>query len=123
MEKHLKKMRSMRLVAQGQDLKAMSVEIPPCVSHSVLVKVKAAGVCHSDIHLISGVYDMGDGRKASATDGGRHLPLTPGHEIMGTVEKLGDGAESVGVKEGDQVIVYPWIGCGACRKCLSGKEN
>ena len=39
------------------------------------------------------------------------------------MEKLGDGAESVGVKEGDQVIVYPWIGCGACRKCLSGKEN
>jgi propanol-preferring alcohol dehydrogenase len=116
-------MRSMRLVADGQDLKAMSVEIPLSVPRSVLVRVKATGVCHSDIHLISGAYDMGEGRRLSATDGGKRLPLTPGHEITGTVEKLGGGAESVGVKEGDQVVVYPWIGCGACRKCLSGKEN
>jgi len=116
-------MRSMRLVADGQDLKAMAVEIPRLVPRSVLVKVKATGVCHTDIHLISGAYDMGEGRRLSTTDAGKRLPLTPGHEIAGTVEKFGSGAESGGVREGDQVVVYPWIGCGDCRKCRAGKEN
>jgi len=116
-------MRSMRLVADGQDLKAMEVEIPRTVPRSVLVKVSATGVCHTDIHLISGAYDMGEGRKVSTTDAGKRLPLTPGHEIAGTVEKLGSDEGPVGVREGDQVLVYPWIGCGVCRKCLAGKEN
>jgi alcohol dehydrogenase, propanol-preferring len=116
-------MRSMRLVAEGQDLEAMSVDIPRSVPHSVLVKVTATGVCHTDLHLISGAYDLGEGRRLSTTDGGKRLPLTPGHEIAGTVEKLGSGAESAGVREGSRVVVYPWIGCGACRKCRSGKEN
>jgi alcohol dehydrogenase, propanol-preferring len=116
-------MRAMRLVADGQDLKALSVEVPPTVPRSVLVKVTAVGVCHTDIHLISGAYDMGEGRKLSTTDEGKRLPLTPGHEIAGSVEKFGSGAESSGLREGDPVVVYPWIGCGTCRICRSGKEN
>jgi propanol-preferring alcohol dehydrogenase len=88
-----------------------------------LVKVEAAGVCHTDIHLISGAYDLGEGRRLSSTGGGTLLPFTPGHEIAGRVESLGSEAESAGFKRGDEVIVYPWIGCGACRKCLSGGEN
>jgi alcohol dehydrogenase, propanol-preferring len=116
-------MRSMRLVADGQALEPMSVEIPRSIPRSVLVKVKATGVCHSDIHLISGAYDLGEGRRLSTTDGGKRLPLTPGHEIAGTVEELGNGAESGGLRAGDPVVVYPWIGCGACRKCLAGREN
>jgi alcohol dehydrogenase, propanol-preferring len=116
-------MRSMRLVAEGQSLEPMSVEIPRAVPRSVVVKVTAAGVCHTDIHLISGAYDMGEGRRLSATDGGKRLPLTPGHEIAGTVKELGTGAESAGVRPGDPVVVFPWIGCGVCRKCLAGKEN
>jgi alcohol dehydrogenase, propanol-preferring len=116
-------MRSMRLVADGQDLEPMEIEIPRPGLRSVLVKVTATGVCHTDLHLISGAYDMGEGRKVSTTDGGKRLPLTPGHEIAGSVESLGTSTEQVGVREGDRVIVYPWIGCGACRKCLAGKEN
>lgn len=116
-------MRSMRLVADGQALAPTSVEIPRVIPRSVLVKVTATGVCHSDLHLISGAYDMGEGRRLSTTDGGKRLPLTPGHEIAGTVEELGSGPESGGVRPGDRVIVYPWIGCGSCRKCRAGKEN
>lgn len=116
-------MRTMRLVAEGQALEARSLEIPRPTARSVLVRVKAAGVCHTDLHLISGAYDMGEGRKLSTTDGGKRLPLTPGHEIAGTVEELGSGADSTGLGVGDQVVVFPWIGCGSCRKCLQGKEN
>lgn len=116
-------MRAMRLVAEGQALKEVSVGIPPIGSRSVLVRVSAAGVCHSDIHLISGAYDLGEGRKLSTTGGGAVLPLTPGHEIAGRIEKLGTGTELSGLEEGDPVVVYPWIGCGKCKKCVSGKEN
>ena len=116
-------MRSMRLLAEGQPLREVSLDIPRLSPHSVLVKVGAAGVCHSDIHLISGAYDLGEGRKLTATGGGTLLPLTPGHEIAGSVEDLGSEAGATGIKKGDQVVVYPWIGCGRCRKCLAGREN
>ena len=116
-------MRSMRLLAEGQPLKEVSVEAPLLGPRSVLVKVSAAGVCHSDIHLISGAYDLGEGRRLSATGGGTLLPLTPGHEIAGVLEAVGTEAGATGFRKGDQVVVYPWIGCGACRKCLAGREN
>ena len=85
--------------------------------------MEAAGVCHTDIHLASGGYDLGEGKRLSATGGGTLLPLTPGHEIAGRVEGLGAGTDTSGFKEGDAVVVYPWVGCGTCRKCRSGKEN
>lgn len=116
-------MKSMRLVAEGQPLREMQMDTPRVGSRSVLVKVDSAGVCHSDIHLISGSYDLGEGRKLSSTRGGSVLPLTPGHEIAGTVEEIGSGADASRLRKGDRAVVYPWIGCGACRKCLSGKEN
>jgi len=116
-------LRSMRLLAEGQPLGEVSMEMPRLSPRSVLVKVSAAGVCHSDIHLISGAYDLGEGRKLSATGGGTLLPLTPGHEIAGILEELGTEANATGFKTGDKVVVYPWIGCGACRKCLAGREN
>jgi len=116
-------MRSMRLLAEGQPLKEVPVDVPRLGPRSVLVKVGAAGVCHTDIHLISGAYDLGEGRKLTATGGGTLLPLTPGHEIAGSVEELGLDAGAGGIRKGDLVVVYPWIGCGTCRKCLAGREN
>jgi len=115
--------RAMRLVAAGQPLKEMLFETPPPSADSALIKVKAAGVCHTDIHLISGGYDLGEGKRLPAIGGGTLLPLTPGHEIAGEVESLGSRTEASGFHEGDQVVVYPWIGCGDCRKCRSGREN
>lgn len=116
-------MKAMRLVAEGKPLQAMAVELPPPSPMSAVVKVSAEGVCHSDLTLISGAYDLGEGRKLTTTGGGALLPMTPGHEIAGTVESLGTGAESSGLRVGDPVVVYPWIGCGLCKRCRAGREN
>jgi len=112
----------MRLVSGGRPLVEMAVETPSPGPSSVLVKVEAVGVCHTDIHLVSGGYDLGEGKRLPAIGGGTLLPLTPGHEIAGEVKVLGSEA-GPGFAEGDKVVVYPWIGCGGCRKCLSGREN
>ena len=115
-------MRSMRLVTEGGPLQELLVDIPKVGPNAILVKVEAAGVCHTDLHLISGAYNLGEGKGLSTTGGGSFLPLTPGHEIAGRVEELGEDAQG-GYARGDPVVVYPWIGCGACRKCRAGKEN
>jgi len=116
-------MKAMRLVAEGRALQMQSVEIPSTPPGSAVVQVGAAGVCHTDLHLISGAYDLGEGRKLSTTGGGSALPLTPGHEVAGRIETLGTDSEASGLEVGDPVIVYPWIGCGQCRKCIAGREN
>lgn len=51
------------------------------------------------------------------------MPLTLGHEIAGVAKEFGPDADSKLIREGDRVVVYPWIGCGSCRKCLAGAEN
>jgi len=116
-------MKAMRLVREGQPLEETTLEIPPTPAHGAVVRVAAAGVCHTDLHLISGKYDLGEGRKLSTTAGGSVLPLTPGHEIAGRLETLGAEVGSAGLAPGEAVIVYPWIGCGTCRECRSGREN
>jgi alcohol dehydrogenase/propanol-preferring alcohol dehydrogenase len=88
----------------------------------VLIKVKAAGVCHSDLHIWEGGYNLGHGRKPlSLKDRGVSLPLTMGHETVGEVVAFGPDAKGVAV--GDVRLVYPWIGCGQCDICKAGEEN
>lgn len=88
-----------------------TVEDPEPGPGQVLLKVTAAGACHSDFAV------MGMTRDQLRFP----LPLTLGHEGVGTVEALGDGARGVAV--GDSVAVYgPW-GCGVCHNCAQGKEN
>jgi len=86
----------------------------------VLLRVHACGVCHSDVHLWEGHFDMGGGRKADLRSG-RELPFTLGHEILGEVVAVGDAVREVRV--GDRRVVYPWIGCGACPSCAAGEEH
>ena len=116
-------MRAMRLKSAGKPLEATTLERPAVGARSALVRVAAAGVCHSDLHLIAGSYDLGEGRTLTATGGGNYLPLTPGHEIAGIVEELGSEVRDEGFRPGEPVVVYPWIGCGRCRKCSTGREN
>lgn len=87
----------------------------------VLLRVEAAGVCHTDIHTWQGWYDMGGGRRLTMGDRGVTLPLTLGHEIAGRVEATGPDAG--GLRPEGRYLVYPWIGCGDCKVCRRGREQ
>jgi alcohol dehydrogenase, propanol-preferring len=118
-------MKAMRIVNWGRPLELQEIQVPKLSGRSALVKMLASGVCHTDVHFIEGSYDLGEGRKLSMADRGSGLPTTPGHEIAGTIDQLGLElkAEHTEIKEGEPVVVYPWLGCGACRKCRLGLEN
>src|SRR5690606_26045786 len=87
----------------------------------VLLQVRAAGVCHSDIHLWEGGYDLGNGCTLSLKYRGVTLRLTMGHETVGTLQAM--GPEASGEQAGRNYLVYPWLGCRQCPACLDGMEN
>jgi D-arabinose 1-dehydrogenase-like Zn-dependent alcohol dehydrogenase len=95
-------------------------ELPAPQGSEVLVRVGHCGVCHSDLHLHEGHFDLGGGRKLELA-GGRPLPFALGHEIEGAIEAAGPDAKDA--KIGRRVVVYPWIGCGACGLCARGEEH
>ena len=101
-------------------LQEMDQPTPVPQGAQVLLKVRAAGVCHSDIHLWEGGYDLGQGRTLSL-ERGVTLPLTMGHETVGAV--VSAGPEAAGLRPGGNYLVYPWIGCGNCPSCQAGQEN
>ena len=105
----------------GAPLQRMERPTPTPSGTEVLLKVLAAGVCHSDIHIWDGYYDMGGGRKIQLTDRGIKLPLTMGHENVGEVVAF--GPQAMGVKLGDRRLVFPWIGCGECKVCKENEEQ
>lgn len=105
----------------GAPLAAAEKPQPVPAGREVVLRVKAAGVCHSDLHLWEGGYDLGAGRKLSLKDRGVALPITMGHETVGEVVALGPEAE--GVALGERCLAYPWIGCGQCQTCNDGFEN
>ncbi len=83
-------MKSARIVKPHEPLEVQQLEIPKPTGPQVLVRVHSSGVCHSDIHLWDGGYEGLDGQILKTTDRGVKYPLTPGHEIAGTIESLGD---------------------------------
>ncbi|WP_042685343.1 alcohol dehydrogenase [Candidatus Nitrosotenuis chungbukensis] len=113
-------MKAARITSPQQPLEIMEIETPKPKDVEVVVKVKATGVCHSDLHLWEGGYDTGDGFM-KVTDRGVKFPVTPGHEIVGTVSEIGAAVQ--GIRVGDNVLVYPWIGCGICSACRVGNDN
>ena len=103
-----------------QALQKVEEANPAPQGSEVLVRITAAGVCHSDVHLWEGYFDMGGGNKVlDREDHGP--PRTMGHEIVGEVVALGPDAK--GAKVGDKAVVYPWIGCGKCWYCQNGIEH
>ncbi|MCA9828079.1 MAG: alcohol dehydrogenase catalytic domain-containing protein [Nitrosopumilus sp.] len=114
-------MKSARITGPNEPLAVSSTETPKPQGNQVLVKVKSVGVCHSDLHLWEGGYDLGDGQFMKVTDRGVKYPVTPGHEIVGVVEDF--GADASGISKGDEVLVFPWVGCGECPACEVGDEN
>jgi alcohol dehydrogenase, propanol-preferring len=91
-------------------LEARDAEVPIALPGEVLVKVRACGVCRTDLHVVDGELPH------------PQMPLVPGHEIVGIVEQVGDGVTHLA--KGDRVGI-PWLGyaCGECDYCRSGREN
>lgn len=114
-------MRAWAVVENGKPLQEIELPTPEPTGTQVLLEVTHCGVCHSDLHIWDGYYDVGGGQKMSLKDRGVTLPLAMGHEIVGRVVKLGPGA--TGVKVGDLRIVFPWLGCGTCDKCVAEEDN
>ena len=114
-------MRSYQVVDFGRPLMGADLPDPRPSGHEAVIAVKAVGVCHSDLHIWEGGYDLGAGRRLMLKDRGIALPLTLGHEAAGEI--LSVGPKVVDRKVGEMCLVYPWIGCGVCRVCRSGYEN
>src|SRR6201990_177125 len=120
-------MKSFQVADFNAPLKEVDHPTPQPSGMQVLIKVKAAGVCHSDLHIWEGGYELGHGRKPlSLKDRGVSLPRTMGHETAGEIVAFGpDVTESDkhGLKVGTVALAYPWLGCGKCPTCLAGDEN
>src|SRR5882724_7393551 len=114
-------MRSFQVCQCGAPLQMNESATPKPQGTQVLLKMLAAGVCHSDLHIWDGYYEIGGGKKLMLADRGIKLPLTMGHENVGEVVAVGPDAK--GVKMGDVRLVNPWMGCGTCKVCLRGDEN
>lgn len=93
----------------GEPVKIEEVPIPEIGPGEVLVRVKACGICHTDIRICSGEQPP------------PKLPIIPGHEPAGIIEKVGEGV--TGLKIGDRVSVDSMIACGHCRNCFVGRDN
>src|SRR6266478_842700 len=102
-------MRAVQLTHIGKALEHADVPIPEIGSSDVLIRVAAAGICHSDAHYRAGISKIDD------------LPLTLGHEVAGTVEKV--GAQVASLAAGDRVCVHYLVTCGRCDFCKRGLEQ
>ena len=111
---------SYQLTRFGGALERVESPPPAPAGTEVLLRTEACGVCHSDLHLQDGFFDMGGGRRLDLSKG-RTLPLTLGHEIAGVAAAC--GPEAVGVDVGARYVAYPWIGCGGCDTCESEHEH
>ena len=111
---------SFRLTRVGAPLEAAAEPLPQPTGTEVLLRVQACGVCHSDLHLSEGYFDLGQGQRLDLSKG-MPLPLTLGHEIAGEVVAAGPLAQ--GPVKGQRRVVYAWIGCDACPSCRRGMEQ
>lgn len=101
----------------GAPLVKVEENTPAPTGTEILLKTIACGVCHSDIHLHEGVFELGGGKQLDVGQEG----LTLGHEIFGEVLAMGPDAQDVSI--GDRRVVFPWIGCGECPDCNRGEEQ
>ena len=105
----------------GAPLRRMERPTPKPKGAEVLLQVMASGVCHSDLHIWDGYYELGGGKRLQLLERGIKLPLTMGHENVGKVVAVGPDAKEV--KVGDVRLAHPWMGCGKCKVCKRGDEN
>jgi len=116
-------MRAYLLEEFGADLIERELDDPVPTGKEVLVRVLSSGLCHSDLHFHEGFFDLGGGQRLDVQNVGVQLPATLGHEVYGRIEDFGPDS---GLTDGDRdrlVIVFPWLGCGECEFCTSGRDN
>lgn len=111
---------SFKLTAFGRPLTETTAPVAAPTGTEVLLRVLACGVCHSDLHIADGYFELGAGKRLDLAKG-IALPRTLGHEIAGEVVAVGPQAS--GVRIGDKRVVYPWIGCSLCALCRAGQEH
>ena len=97
------------MIGAGQPLELREIPVPAIGERDILVRVRAAGICHSDVHYRAGRSPV------------RPLPKTLGHEVAGVVEQIGEYV--TGVKVGDRVCLHYNITCGDCYYCSTGNEQ
>ncbi|MGH8513537.1 MAG: alcohol dehydrogenase catalytic domain-containing protein, partial [Gammaproteobacteria bacterium] len=114
-------MLSYDVVEWGKPLEKTERETPEPRGTEVLLKLKYCGVCHSDVHIRDGYFDLGGGKRFHMSERGMNPPVTLGHEPYGTV--IAAGREAGDVPIGADRLVYPWTGCGACARCGEGLDN
>jgi D-arabinose 1-dehydrogenase-like Zn-dependent alcohol dehydrogenase len=102
-------MKSVRMIGAGQPLEFQQIPIPSVGEQDILVRVRAAGICHSDAHYRAGHSKMG------------MMPITLGHEVAGDVELI--GLQVTNVKAGERVCLHYNISCGKCHHCITGNEQ
>jgi D-arabinose 1-dehydrogenase-like Zn-dependent alcohol dehydrogenase len=109
------------VIEHGKPLQKVMRETPKPQGTEVLVRITRSGVCHSDLHIWDGYFDLGGGKRFYVKDRGCVPPFTLGHEPFGVVEAVGPKAR--GVRVGHKRIVFPWIGCGKCAVCKDELDN
>ena len=102
-------MKAVRLAEVGKPLEEADVSLPEIGPSEVLIRVAAAGICHSDAHYRGSISKI------------ERLPVTLGHEVVGRVEKV--GLDVTNVEPGDRVCVHYLVHCGSCEFCLRGLEQ
>jgi D-arabinose 1-dehydrogenase-like Zn-dependent alcohol dehydrogenase len=85
------------------------------------MRLKFCGVCHSDVHIRDGYFDLGGGKRLNMSERGMNPPVTLGHEPFGTVIAAGPDASDAPL--GADRLIFPWIGCGECVRCEDGLDN
>ena len=99
-------MKAARIVRLNEPLQIQELQTPTAKGPQVLIKIQSTGVCHSDVHVWEGYYEGIEGQPIKTTDRGVRYPVTPGHEIAGIVDGLGEQAE--GFSKNEKVVVYPY---------------
>lgn len=116
-------MRNYAVTAYGRPVELICEEEPVPTGTEVLVEVTRCGVCHTDVSIQKGYYDLGGGKRYEMAERGLKPPIVLGHEIAGRLVAKGPDADIADDRIGRSFVVYPWIGCGTCVNCASGREN
>jgi alcohol dehydrogenase, propanol-preferring len=112
---------SYQIIEHGKPLQKVVFDTPKPQGTEVLMRITRSGVCHSDLHIWQGYFELGGGKRFYVKERGCVPPFTLGHEPFGIVEAVGAKAPKNLI--GKKRLIHPWIGCGKCAVCKAGQDN